>query len=239
MSFRFIDYNEMLVKPADVDVIAIFDIDAGPGGELKKIKFGTWKSFFAMRDENCDINADYEFQTNKKLKHGSAGEYEQYHDATDMYFVSTIATGKMIFKLNSLTALTFYPATTSIGIGTWHLNNDGSANKGIYIDSNGDLHISTNKNIEMHGGNIDMGTGTFINADGLDNKGLEFLGTGGAAKFLQNLTVVGWLYGLGSANISGSLEVSGGYSAQGIPGVTFNGAVTTLNVKDGIVVGHT
>ena len=197
MSFRFIDYNEMLVKPADVDVVAIFDIDAGPGGELKKIKFGTWKSFFVMRDEDTDIAANHEYQTNKKLKHGAAGEYEQYHNATDMYFVSTTATGKMIFKLNSVTALTFYPATTSIGIGAWNLSNDGGANDGINFNANGNLQLLSNCNIDT--------ASNWISGSGAAGVGLGFAG-GVNATFTGSVTHSGTTVHTGQTTHNGILR---------------------------------
>jgi len=214
MSYRFIDYNEMLVKPADVDVVAIFDIDAGPGGELKKIKFGTWKSFFVMRDENTDIAADHEYQTNKKLKHGSAGEYEQYHDATDMYFVSTKSGGEMIFKVNSTVKALTITGAGNVNIYGW-LGITESLGVGTTITA-GDT-IATNTNITAQ----------------------DTIAAQGTLSTAANLGVGTTIVAGGTITSNTKVIATSVFRCAGNDGVTFNGAVATLNVKGGIVIGHT
>lgn len=203
-TYRFIDYNELTSKPADVDMFAIYDIDAN---ELKKFSYGTLKSLFVKTDEPSDVKATVEFQStatepNSLLKFGSAGEFRIYSDGADLFIKGTNAAGKLRFFANSIEMFSIDPINSSIATQGMAINKDGSAGVGINFNaSNEPVLLSTlrcNAGIALNIKNISF--------SGLVNTGLTF-NTASNATFYQLLT------GAGGVSVTktgaGALDVTG------------------------------
>lgn len=188
-TYRFIDYNQLSAKPADVDMFAIYDID---DNELKKFSYATMKAQFVKVDEATDVTHTVEFQStgsypNAYLKFGNSGEFQQYSDGTDFFLKGTNATGKLRFYANSTEMLTVDPVNASFATWSKAISRDGTALKGIYFDSNNDM-VLYNK-ILCTGAGIAL-VNRNISYTAASNTGLEF-NAGNDATFKQDLTVDG------------------------------------------------
>jgi hypothetical protein len=183
MSYRFIDYNAMSVKPDNTDVLAIYDIDAD---ELKKITYATIKSLFIKVDEATDISANHEIQTGNYLYFGSSAESRISHDGSNFNISGLTSTGKLKLRVNSSDFVTLDPVTSSIIIAGNAINYDGTANEGIRFNSSNQLTILDTMQLDA---------GIACNARPISRTG--GVGTGltfdvsNNATFNQNLSVTG------------------------------------------------
>lgn len=208
-TYRFIDYNELTSKPADVDMFAIYDID---GNELKKFSYATLKSFFVKTDEPTDIEATVEFQStstkpNSLLKFGSAGEFRIYSNGTDFFLKGTNAAGKLRFYANSIEMFAVDPLNSSIATKGNAINNDGAAGLGINFDS-------SNRPVLLSILQCNAGIATKtrnVSYTGANDTGLEF-DTSNNGIFNQNLNILG-NFSVGGT-ITGTVNFNGEVNCQ-------------------------
>lgn len=230
-TYRFIDYNELSSKPADVDMFAIYDIDAD---ELKKYSYASLKSFFVKTDEATDIEAILEFQStvtkpNSILKFGSAGEFQVYSDGTDLFIKGTTSAGKLRFYTNSTEMMTLNPSNSSIAIKGNALNNTGAAGKGLIFTAGTDRATFTEQ-LNLEGLLVaEAGIKTLltnISYSGAASTGLEF-DTSSNATFNQELNVKGIINadetGGHSIKADGTIRAESGYYYAGYQGETDTG----------------
>jgi hypothetical protein len=180
---RIIDFVVLSTKPNDIDPLAIFDVNAGI---QKQQLYGVFKTWFVRVDEDHDIIANHEYQTNFKLKFGSLGEFQLYDDSTDMHLNNTKTGGKTIFEYKGVNKLTINGLNNSIATHGNDINYDGAVDSGIGFNTDNEPIVRNllrmNDNIRLNQYNISR-TGT-------DGTGLEFdLSNNGI--FNQNLTVLG------------------------------------------------
>jgi hypothetical protein len=172
-----LDWNLLAGKPDDVDrVNPVYDIDAN---EQKCQTYAVLKSFFVKTDEASDIEHTVRFKSkgvtypNSYLKFGSAGEFQEYSDGTDMFIEGTTATGKLRFYAGSGPSemLTLDPAASSIATRGMAINKDGTTSEGVYFDAQNDMVLYNR--ILCTGAGIATSAQN-INFTGVVNRGLEF-----------------------------------------------------------------
>lgn len=241
MPTRFIDYNELAVKPATNDVFAVFDLSAN---ELKKITYATIKGLFLKTDENnTGLTGNIQVNDNVKVILGTGSDFQMYHDSTDTILLNNLLNSETIIRLkdgvaSTVDMLRLNPAGPTISIGSTNIANLDNSTHGFNIDTSGNLQ--TKKKIEC-GGNIDLGA-HYLSGDGNDY-GLS-MSTENVA-ITGNLTVSGQINAnkvgnysldtdgnirvLGTSLLSGNVTASGYISGSGAnAGLTFSAANATF-----------
>jgi hypothetical protein len=180
---RIIDFAVLTTKPANNDAIAVYDVDAN---QQKQQLYGVFKTWFVRVDEDHDIAANHEYQTNFKLKFGSLGEFQLYNDSADMHFDNLKAGGKTVFgyKVGSIVQpqITINGTNSSIATHGNDINYDGSVDSGIGFNTDNEPIVRDllrmNDGIRLNAYNISrtgaVGTGLEfdLSSNGLFNQSL-------------------------------------------------------------------
>lgn len=219
-TFRFIDYNELTIKPNDLDVIAIYNVS---GNELKKMSYNTIKGLFLKTDENnTGLTGNIQVNDNVKFIAGNSSDFKLYHDGTDTLLLNDLLNSETILRFktgpsSTIDMLRLNPAGPTISIGATNIANLDNSTHGFNIDVSGNLQ--TKKKIEC-GGNIDLGA-HFLSGDGGDY-GLSMSTEN--ATISGNANITGQINanksGTYALNAAGAIRTNTGYYISGNAGIT-------------------
>lgn len=245
-TYRFIDYNELTIKPNDLDVIAIYNVS---GNELKKMSYNTIKGLFLKTDENnTGLTGNIQVNDNVKYMAGNSSDFQMYFTGADAILLNNLLNSETILRFktgpsSTIDMLRLNPAGPTISISTSNLAHTDNSNHGLNFNSSGHTVIKVLLDCR---GDIDLNS-NYISGTQTPNTGLTFAG-GENATFTGNVTLSSGNLNLNSGNalITGYVDTTDYVRAQTYLKAnqycqtgTHVRAGTSLDLKDAISVPAT